>query len=163
MAASLIKDGYSHIFMLAVMTAGHLTGSLLSYGLGWWGEGWLSRHMQKRPRFIQASQAIHKWYEKHGKATIFATRFIGYVRPWSSMVAGFAHIDFKSFVLYTLAGSILFNIAVMTFTHYLLSWWDQFGYWFKIGSASVCVLSFIAIFFVFHVFNKRLQEVPVQE
>jgi membrane protein DedA with SNARE-associated domain len=163
LAAKLLRDGYSYVFMLIVLTAAHLTGSILSFGLGWWGEGWLTKRLQKRPGFMKASQTIHKWYTDHGKITIFATRFIGYVRPWSSMVAGFARIDFGSFVCWTLLGSLLFNIVVLIFTQYLLNWWYQFGTVFKIVSGVLLVVSFSAIFVIHHFIQKRHQEELDQE
>lgn len=163
LAAKLLRDGFSYIFMLIVLTSAHLAGSILSFGLGWWGEGWLTNHLQKRPGFLKASKAIHKWYADHGKATIFATRFIGYVRPWSSLVAGFAHIEFGSFVCWTLLGSLLFNIIVLVFTQYLLNWWYQFGTVFKIASAILFVISFSAIFIVHHFWQKKHQDEPIQE
>ncbi len=149
--------------MITILTAAHLVGSIIAFGLGWWGESWLTRHLQKRPRFIKVSQAIHKWYAKHGKATVFATRFIGYVRPWSSLVAGFAHINFLSFVFYTLTGSLIFNIIVIAFSRYLLNLWYQYGYWFKISSATICLLSFGALFIAHHLYYKSSSEETVQE
>ncbi|HWP96360.1 MAG TPA: VTT domain-containing protein [Syntrophomonadaceae bacterium] len=149
--------------MHTVLTAAHLVGSTLAYGLGWWGDDWLTKHLDKSPRFIKTSQAIHKWYAKHGMVTVFATRFIGYVRPWSSLVAGFAHIDFLPFISCTFAGSVLFNIIVLVFTKHMLDLWYQFGYWFKISSATLCILSFSAIFLVYHFYFKSAQEEPVQE
>lgn len=163
LAATLLQDGYPFVLMITVLTTAHLVGSIIAFGLGWWGEGWLTKRMQKRPRFIKASQAIHKWYAKHGKTTVFITRFIGYVRPWSSLVAGFAHINFLSFVFYTFTGSLLFNIVVMVFTKYLLNLWYQYGYWFKISSATLCLLSFSALFFVHYFYHKNTEEEPVQE
>lgn len=163
LAASLIKDGHSYFFMLTVLTMAHLAGSIIAYGLGCWGEGWLTRHLQKRPRFIKASQAIHRWYAQHGKATVFATRFIGYVRPWSSLVAGFAHVNFPSFVFYTLSGSFLFNIIVLVCTKYLLNLWYQYGYWFKVSSVTLCLMSFGALFFAHRFYLKSDKDEPVRE
>ncbi|MEN6350998.1 MAG: VTT domain-containing protein [Syntrophomonas sp.] len=163
LAAKLLRDGFSYILMLILLTTAHLTGSILSFGLGWWGEGWLTDRLQKRSGFMKASKAIHKWYADHGKITIFATRFVGYVRPWSSLVAGFAHIEFGSFVCWTLVGSLLFNIIVMIFTQYLLSWWYQFGTVFKVASAVLLVISFSAVFIVHHFWQKSHKEESDQE
>lgn len=163
LAADLLKDGFPYALMLILLTSAHLLGSIISFGLGWWGEGWLTRRLQERPGFLKASEAIHKWYAKHGEITTFATRFIGYVRPWSSMVAGFAHINFLSFIFWTLLGSLLFNIIVLTLTRYLINWWYQFGTWFKVGSAVLFVASFSAIFFVHHFWQKRQRVESSQE
>jgi membrane protein DedA with SNARE-associated domain len=121
-AAALIKQGASYPLMLGLLTAGHLLGSIAAFGLGWWGEGWLTKRLQHKRRFLEVSESLHKWYKRYGSITIFATRFIGYVRPWSSLAAGFAQMRWLPFLLWTFAGTLLFNVIVLEFTLYFLDW-----------------------------------------
>jgi len=155
-AADLIKHGQSYYLWLIILTAGHLCGSLISYGIGWWGEEYLMKRFGVRPGFIKASIAIHGWYQRYGSYTIFATRFIGYVRPWASLVAGFAKIRWQPFLWWTLIGSLLFNILALEITVYFMHLWTRYG-WLLRGMLIVFFLiSFTAIYWLQRFGRQRL-------
>ncbi|MEQ8200635.1 MAG: VTT domain-containing protein [Syntrophomonadaceae bacterium] len=155
LAAVQVKQGHSFVLMATLLTFGHLAGSSLAFVIGWWGEGWLATRFKHSQRFAEASQAIHRWYERYGNITVFALRFVGYLRPWSSLVAGFAKLDWRPFIVLTLVGSILFNILVLKFTVYAVDWWNRFGLVFKIGSIILFILSFSVIFVLNHYWKRR--------
>lgn len=155
LAAVRVRQGDSFILMHALLTGGHLAGSSLAYLIGWRGEGWLVKRFQHSRRFAEASQAIHRWYERHGSITVFALRFVGYLRPWSSLVAGFAKLDWRTFIIWTLAGTILFNILVLELTVHVVDWWNRFGLLFKIVSVVLFLLSFGLIFVLNHYWQRR--------
>jgi membrane protein DedA with SNARE-associated domain len=156
-AAVQIKQGHSFLLMLVILTGGHLAGSSLAFLIGWWGEGWLAKRLSNQVRFLEASQAIHRWYERYGSITVFGLRFVGYLRPWSSLVAGFAKLDWRLFISWTLAGIILFNVLVLEFTIYVVDWWNRFGLIFKIVSTVLFLLSFSVIFLFNHYWKLHQQ------
>ena len=155
LAVDVVQHGYSYWLMMVLLTAAHTIGATIAFGLGWWGEGWLTSHLQQRAGYRKASQAIHRWYASYGQPTTFAARFIGYVRPWSSLIAGFAHIDFAPFLLWTLTGSFLFNVMAMAVGMSMWDWWFRFGLWFKVGAVILFLISFGVIFFFNHYYNQR--------
>ncbi len=154
-AATLIKQGHSYLLILTLLTAGHLAGSLLAYELGRGGEVWLTNRWQHKTRFLKISESLRKWYTRYGNITVFATRFIGYVRPWSSLVAGFAGVEWRPFLFWTLTGTLLFNIIALEFTLYFLDCWNHFGSLFRYLAISLFLVSFSLIFIVQHFWHRQ--------
>ena len=118
---------YHYWLILLVTTGGHVLGSLVSYGLGRWGDMSISRRIRQSGKIVKVHLKLAKWYKKYGNLTIFLTRFIGYVRPWSSYVAGFAGVKFWPFFLLTLIGSLIFNIFNLYFANVFILIWRKFA------------------------------------
>jgi len=118
---------YHYWLILLVTTAGHVGGSLVSYGLGRWGNSAVNRKIRQRSKIIKVHERLSKWYQKYGNLTIFLTRFVGYVRPWSSYVAGFAGVRFWPFFILTLVGSLIFNIFNLYFANVFILIWRRFA------------------------------------
>lgn len=154
LAAGLIEGGQSYTIGLTVLTAAHVGGSMIAYGIGWWGEDYLTQRFQHRPGFIKASNSIRSWYAHYGSITVFATRFIGYVRPWSSLVDGFARINWQPFLWWTFLGSLLLNIILLEFWVYFMDLWLHFG-WLMRGSALIWLaISGTAIYWIHHYWRQ---------
>ncbi len=52
------------------------------------------------------------WFEKHGQLTVFFTRMMPGVRTFISLPAGIAKMPFVKFLIYSLAGSVIWNAAL---------------------------------------------------
>ncbi|MBC7104530.1 MAG: DedA family protein [Firmicutes bacterium] len=126
LAYLLIQRGFPYPLMVLLLTAAHLTGSMAAYGLGYWGEGYLARRLAGNREFLAARRKLRDWYARYGALTVFATRFIGYVRPWASFVAGFARVNLLSFTFWTALGSLIFNVLLLEFTKYLIYVWQSY-------------------------------------
>jgi len=125
----LISSGtHSWLFILAVLTMGHTCGAIVSYYFGRLGDNKLSKKIEKSKKFKNIHEKLENWYSKYGSITVFATRFIGYVRPWSSFVAGFSRIKFTPFIIWTFLGSLLFNIISLFLTGILIMVWREYEY-----------------------------------
>ncbi|MGE5404937.1 MAG: DedA family protein, partial [Candidatus Saccharibacteria bacterium] len=114
--------------------------------LGLWGHDSVMRRFGHNESFSRASDWLTEWYDKHGSVTVFVARFIGYIRPWSSLVAGFAEIDFKSFVFWTFAGSLIFNVAFIELNLRFLKVYQSLGVYLKAAVIAAIVLSCSAVF-----------------
>ncbi|ACX52395.1 SNARE associated Golgi protein-like protein [Ammonifex degensii KC4] len=123
-ACALLDQGYSYPFLLLVLTAGHLTGSAVAYFLGLGMERWVRRRFARNVEFMTLTDKLERWYARYGLWAVFACRFVGYVRPWSSFVAGFARLGFTSFFLATLGGTVIFNWGLLELTRRFLSLWS---------------------------------------
>ncbi|HSX41860.1 MAG TPA: VTT domain-containing protein [Candidatus Saccharimonadales bacterium] len=122
----LIETGrYSFWFMYAFMVLAQVTGAVLAYFLGREIDGWLSARLKNHEGYQKAHAAMHRWYEKFGSVTVLATRLIGYVRPWSSLVAGAAEFPFWPFLLWTVVGSALFVYPTMKLTSVVFLLWRR--------------------------------------
>lgn len=61
----------------------------------------------------------HAFYEKHGGKTIVLARFMPIIRTFAPVVAGVADMRYRDFILYNVAGGILW-VWSMLLTGYLL-------------------------------------------
>lgn len=154
-AVAMIERGYSYLLLFSVLTAGHLVGAIAAYFIGYWGEGVLARRFIEKPAYTKASDWLQKWFARYGSLTIFATRLIGWVRPWSSLAAGFAHIGFAQFLFWTIVGTLLFNWIVLEFTLRFIDLFTRLGPYFKIGSITLFILSFCVIFIFKYILDRK--------
>lgn len=122
----IFQGKYSFSFVVFVLTLGNVLGSLLSYRLGVLGDNYVARKMKTNNRLIEAQKKLRLWYKKYGNLAVFIARFVGYVRPWSSFVAGFASIDFWPFLLWTTVGALIFNIGAVYFAGIIVLIWRNF-------------------------------------
>lgn len=126
-AQGLIAHGQvDYVLSVAVITAGHVAGAILGYGIGRWGDKKLTRFFSKSDHLKQTKQRVTDWYAKYGSATIFATRNFGYVRPWASLVAGFAKMPFGPFLIWTIIGSAVFSVLSLYLTKYVIYVWQNY-------------------------------------
>jgi len=146
-AVSIIAEQeHGTAVVLSALTFGHLAGATTAYLIGRRGDAWLRRRFSGRTRFAEAQQRLVRWYDRYGSLTIFATRFIGYVRPWSSFVAGFAGFPLAPFALLTALGSLIFNLIALSLSRLLLAFWRKYtGCHLLI--AVVITASFLGMFF----------------
>jgi membrane protein DedA with SNARE-associated domain len=145
-ACALIKHGYSYGFFLGLITAGHMVGSIAAYLVGGWGENFLSGRILNK-KYLKASKWLNQWYSKYGILTVFLARFVGYVRPWSSLAAGFSHLAFPAFLFWTFAGTVLFNLIVFEITIRFLALYHTFRSYSQWAAILLAVVS-IAVLFI---------------
>lgn len=122
----IIKGTLDYFSATLIITAGHIVGATIAYYIGFLGGKGLNRHFQNNAKWLITKERITAWYHKWGNITIFATRNFGYVRPWSSLVAGFAKMPFGPFFLWTTIGSFVFSFVSLTITKYLVIIWKNY-------------------------------------
>ncbi len=142
-------------FVLIVLTLGHVTGSCLAYAIGRWGGGWLHGRFAGHSRAAAAHARLTRWYEQHGAITIFVVRFVGYIRPWASFVAGFIEFPFWTFLALTAAGSLLFNLIALSSSWLIVLAWQHYArYHLFIGFIGGC-LFFGAVLYEIIIHRRR--------
>jgi len=125
-ALNMVAHGrYTFWEMYWFIVASHMIGALVAYGLGRWAENGLMHRFQQSQKFVDAQLAIQGWYKKYGSITVLATRLIGYVRPWSSLVAGLAKFDFWPFLGWSFVGTLLFVYPTMKVSALLVIVWQR--------------------------------------
>ncbi len=55
-----------------------------------------------------------EWFERHGRAAVFFGRMVPIVRSFISVPAGVVRMPFGQFLLYTAAGSLIWNSVLVT-------------------------------------------------
>jgi undecaprenyl-diphosphatase len=75
------------------------------------GRRFLERHGRKvfvTPERLEASE---RYYQQHGGKTVFLGRFIPVVRSVGFIVAGAAHLQWRRFIVYDVAGATIWGIG----------------------------------------------------
>ena len=71
-------------------------------------------------RFLnrRALERTHEFYARHGGKTIILARFVPIVRTFAPFVAGIGHMDYRRFLLFSVAGAVLW-VGVLVSGGYL--------------------------------------------
>lgn len=69
-----------------------------------------------RQAYVQQAEAF---YEKHGGKTVLFARFVPIVRSFAPVVAGVGHMDRRRFVLYDVAGALLWSVSIVLAGYWL--------------------------------------------
>lgn len=146
-ASHLINQGqYSFWMMYWFIVASHMIGAVVAYGLGRWFNRGLMHRFAKSKKFTEAEKAIRLWYAKYGSITVLATRLIGYVRPWSSLVAGAAEFPFWPFLFWSLVGTLIFVYPTMRISALLMTLWNRYPITHIFISVGILAGMFIVLF-----------------
>jgi undecaprenyl-diphosphatase len=99
-------------WITVVVCTGAVIGDNVGYLIGRrFGRGFLERHGRKL--FVTAERLgkAERYYAVHGGKTVFLGRFIPVVRSVGFIVAGVAHMEWRRFIVYDLAGAVLWGIG----------------------------------------------------
>lgn len=124
----VIQKAVSFSEAILIITLGHQVGSLISYSLGRYGEQLIIQKFRQKQGLQRAEKRLKSWYQKYGLVTVLLGRFIGYIRPWSSFLAGLGKIPFWPFFFLTLLGSLFWNYIQMLFSGILILIWQKFSF-----------------------------------
>ncbi|MEK7673856.1 MAG: VTT domain-containing protein [Patescibacteria group bacterium] len=118
---------YSFVFVILVLTLGNITGGVVAFLIGRGGNKFVRNKLQRNNRINEICKKLESWYKKYGDITVFATRFMGYVRLWSSYIAGFANVKFTRFLFWTAFGSLIFNAFALYLVKFLVIIWNKYA------------------------------------
>lgn len=117
---------YSFWFMYFFIVLAHMIGALVAYWIGYQSREVTDHKFTRGEKFKEAQSKLGQWYDNYGSVIVLAARLIGYVRPWSSLVAGYAEFPLGPFILWTLIGNLLFVYPTMKATALLIVLWNRF-------------------------------------
>lgn len=145
------------ILAILVINLGCVMGDAIGYYVG-------RRHLQQlclQESFIFNTEQLNKckgYFEKHGNKSVFLGRFVGLVRPFLSIIAGFGHMSLLKFLFYTISSLVIWSGAYFM-TGYLLGNLDQamqISKTLTMTAAITVSIIFIGILIAFLVKNKSL-------
>lgn len=110
----LAAQGHTQLWaVIVVACAANLVGSTIAYGIGYSGGHALfmryGRYVGIRPHHLDKAQ---RWFDRKGQVAVFFTRMMPGVRTFISLPAGIARMNFWRFLLYSLLGSIPWNVGL---------------------------------------------------
>ncbi|MEM3252660.1 MAG: DedA family protein, partial [Thermoplasmata archaeon] len=95
-------------------TLGGLAGSLISYGIGYYGG---RPFIIKFGRYIlireQELSVVENWFKKYGSLSVFLTRLVPIFRTFISIPAGIGEMNILKFTIYTALGSLIWSIVLV--------------------------------------------------
>jgi membrane protein DedA with SNARE-associated domain len=136
---------YGLLAAIAWATAGSVAGALVLYVLGaLWGAERLCATVERIPllhaRDVERAIA---WFGRHGRTAVLLGRLVPGVRSFISIPAGIDRMPVLQFALYTTAGSLVWNAALIVAGYELGARWERVeGY---VGEASVVVWAVLGV------------------
>lgn len=114
-AGFMVADGTINFFWANIAVAiGSLIGSLIAYFAGYYGgRPFILKHGKS---FFISEEKFDKAdhiFNKYGGAAVFFGRLLPIIRTFISLPAGIAKMDLKKFILYSLAGMLPWNAALI--------------------------------------------------
>ncbi|MDT7783916.1 MAG: hypothetical protein QOF58_2335 [Pseudonocardiales bacterium] len=144
----------SLVAAIAWTTAGSVVGALVLYFLGHWLGLERLRRIARRVPFVSESDVdkADSWFDEHGNAAVFIGRMVPVVRSLISIPAGVSGMPLGRFTLYTAAGSLVWNSALILAGYFLGENYELIDRY--LGWVSTAVLAALAIAIVWFVVSR---------
>ncbi len=156
-AGSLVVLGTFNFWpVVLVGTLGNLTGSLLAYWLGWWGQETVVRKLIiKYGKYVLVSEHEYdrseRWFRNHGEFIVLLSRILPILRTFISLPAGVAKMKFRKFVMYTVVGCLIWSYILTQIGVVLGNNWKSLeGYFRKFDVVIVVASVTVVTWYVWH-------------
>jgi len=141
-------DGASLPMMISAAMIGSLAGALILYGLAAaFGPVRLRGLVRRHGRWLGLTEEdldrSEKWFDQRSARAVLICRCIPLMRSLISIPAGLRRMPLLSFVLYTLAGSLIWNVALVMAGYLLGENWEAAGE--PVELLQMAVLALIAV------------------
>jgi membrane protein DedA with SNARE-associated domain len=115
-AGVLIDDPLSFVVVVACATVGSLLGAIFFYYIGRALGPRRSHAFLDRLPLVETEDVdkTFAWFEKHGRSAVFLGRMVPIVRSFISVPAGVVRMPLGQFLLFTAAGSLIWNTVLVT-------------------------------------------------
>jgi membrane protein DedA with SNARE-associated domain len=126
-----------------------VSGAIVGDNIGYWigrryGRGFLERHGPKLFVTPERLLAAERYYGSHGGKTVFLGRFVPVVRSVGFIVAGVAHMRWRRFLAYDVAGAVIWGVGHTVLGYALgasYQRWERYAT--PVGLAILLVLLFL--------------------
>jgi membrane protein DedA with SNARE-associated domain len=146
---------------VAVAVAGELTGSLIAYGVGYFGRVDLIEKHGKRLHISPAKlQWADRWFARHGEATVFFARMVPVVRAFVSLPAGVARMPLRRFIPFTVLGCTPWLLAFALAGRAAGDNWRHYRHY--VGYLDYAVLALVVVGIVYLVVRRRNRRAAAQ-
>ncbi len=117
-----VYTGTLNIYLAILSTlVGTAIGITADYFIAYFlGKDLVYKHAEKFHIKKESLDHFDKWFNNNISFTVFIGRLLPVVRGLISFPAGFAQMDLKVFYSYSLAGSLIWNVALIEFGYYTL-------------------------------------------
>jgi membrane protein DedA with SNARE-associated domain len=143
--------------VVLVSTFGSIVGSLISYGIGFYGGMPFVRKFGKYALLDEKElEATEGFFKKYGEMTIFICRFIPVVRHLISIPAGTGKMNLVKFSIFTIIGAGLWN-SFLTYVGCVLknNWAEVMKYSHIIDIVVVAILVGLVGLYIFRHIKRK--------
>ena len=158
------STGWAYVAMALAGTIGYLIGSVLGWGIGWYGgRPYLERHgrwLHMGPERLDRAEA---WFGRYGDAFVVVGRVLPVVRSFISIPAGVAGMRMGRFTVLSIPGSALWCFAIAGVGVALGSSWEQFHHGWRFADYIVLgALLMGGLFLAWRVRQRRARRRAVE-
>jgi membrane protein DedA with SNARE-associated domain len=136
-------------------TIGSLAGALIAYAIGYWGGRPVLLRWGRYLRFTEDDLGrTERFFERWGPWASFLGRMVPVIRSLVSFGAGVGRMHLGPFVLFTILGSVPWNLALILAGYLLGESWEVIGDFLKryeylvLGALVLVVLAWIWLRFI---------------
>lgn len=146
----------SAAWLVILLSIAAIVGNIVNYSIGYYLGPTIMQ--KKNIRFLNKEylERTHKFYEKHGVATIIIARFIPIIRTFAPFVAGIGFMSYGKFMLFNIVAGIAW-VAIFVLGGYYFGNLPTVKENFTLVIFAIIVISVLpAVFeFVRHKFRKH--------
>ncbi|NEM06861.1 DedA family protein [Geodermatophilus normandii] len=115
-AGVLIDSPWAFVAVVGAATIGSILGAIFFYYIGRALGPRRSHAFLDRLPLVETADVdrTFAWFEKHGRSAVFFGRMVPIVRSFISVPAGVVRMPFGQFVLFSAAGSLIWNAVLVT-------------------------------------------------
>jgi len=150
------------LLVVAAGSLGSVAGALLWYCVGrWLGCERVRRFAGRHGRWLTVTAAevdhARDWFRRHCGKAVFIGRLVPAIRTLISIPAGIAEMGLVRFLIYTVAGTVLWTGALAGAGYLLGAQYQQVSSW--LNPASNVILGALVLWYVYRVATFRPQGV----
>ena len=157
LAGYAAQQGQMNLLLITIVaTLANLTGSLITYWIGWHGgRKFIARYghyfLMSERELVLAEEV----FKKHGAKIVLAGRMLPVVRTYISLPAGAARMDLRKFIAYTTLGSLPWNFALAYLGFTLGENWTSLESTFRQFDYIIIGAGVLAIAYAFYWLHKN--------
>lgn len=147
----LVSTGRFNLHLVALAGAvGNVIGSLVAYGIGYWGhEKLVRRFIRKWGRWVLVSEKelddAERLLKQYRDFVVFGSRILPGIRTVISLPCGFAKLPIYRFIVLTFIGSLIWSYFLAYIGLVMGENWDTLGpYFHSLDAVIVVVLLVLA-------------------
>lgn len=152
---------FSYLAAIAITTMGSVSGALILYTFGYvFSQERIEAIVGKWGKYVGISQSdltkTINWFERYGVYLVFFGRLFPIIRSLVSIPAGLIKMSIAKFVLFTTAGSAIWNSIWISIGALLGEQWEKASAWTKIIDYAVyAAIGLIMVWFVLRLWQYR--------
>jgi membrane protein DedA with SNARE-associated domain len=142
-------------------TAGSVAGAVVLYGIGrLFNVNKLEKIISRFGHILRIKVSdidkANSWFTRYGYKAIFLCRMIPLIRSLISVPAGMANMKFNFFIIYTTAGTLIWNIILVSAGAVLGESWEKIlGFMDVYSNITYAILGLVLVIFGVLWFYKR--------